>query len=252
MPPAPTRWAPSAAGAGPNGTAATATTCGSSGGATRGCSAPLATRLAGSSDLYQPSGRRPFHSINFITAHDGFTLNDLVSYNDKHNEANGEDNRDGENTNYSFNYGVEGPTWHKGIERIRQRQIKNMLASLLLSQGVPMLLAGDEFRRTQRGNNNAYCQDNEISWVDWRLLQQQPGAAPLRAGADRLPPRRAHRAADEFPHRPSERPDGLPDLAWYGAEGRPMDWGRDDREPDLPVSRPSRRRTCLRRRTITC
>ena len=131
---------------------------------------PLATRLAGSSDLYQPSGRRPYHSINFITSHDGFPLNDLVSYSQKHNQANGEENRDGENHNFSCNYGVEGPTRRKTIEKIRLRQIKNMLASLMLSQGVPMLLAGDECRRTQRGNNNAYCQDNAVSWFNWRLV----------------------------------------------------------------------------------
>ena len=132
---------------------------------------PLATRLAGSSDLYQASGRRPYHSINFITSHDGFTLNDLVTYNHKHNEANGE-NRDGDNNNYSYNYGVEGPTTRRVIEGIRQRQMKNMLASLLLSHGVPMLIFGAECRRTQQGNNNAYCLDNEISWFDWKLVRR--------------------------------------------------------------------------------
>jgi len=137
-----------------------------------GMASALATRLAGSADLYHPNGRTPNHSINFITAHDGFTLNDLVSYNDKHNEANGEGNRDGHDHNISYNYGVEGPTNDPAIEAIRQRQVKNFLVTLLLSQGTPMLNGGDEFRRTQGGNNNAYCQHNEISWYDWRLLQK--------------------------------------------------------------------------------
>lgn len=129
----------------------------------------LATRLAGSSDLYLDDGRTPCHSINFITSHDGFTLNDWVSYNQKHNLANGENNHDGDSNNFSDNLGVEGPTDDVLIEERRVRRIKNMLATLMLSQGVPMLLAGDEFRRTQQGNNNAYAQDNEISWVDWNL-----------------------------------------------------------------------------------
>jgi len=129
----------------------------------------LAYRLTGSSDLYRHNGRRPFASINFITAHDGFPLRDLVSYDHKHNEANGEANRDGENHNSSWNYGVEGPTDDPQINAVRARQQRNFLATLLLSQGVPMLLAGDERSRTQGGNNNAYCQDNEVSWLDWRL-----------------------------------------------------------------------------------
>jgi len=129
----------------------------------------LAFRLTGSSDLYASSGRRPYASVNFITAHDGFTLQDLVSYNEKHNEANGEDNRDGNNNNLSWNCGVEGPTNDSAINALRARQKRNFLATLLLSQGVPMLVAGDAIGRTQRGNNNAYCQDNEISWVDWDL-----------------------------------------------------------------------------------
>jgi isoamylase len=129
----------------------------------------LAYRLTGSSDLYQHSGRRPYASINFITAHDGFTLYDLVSHNDKHNAANGEDNRDGDSHNRSWNCGVEGDTTDPEVLRLRQRQRRNLLATLLLSQGVPMLLAGDEMGRTQHGNNNAYCQDNELSWVNWEL-----------------------------------------------------------------------------------
>jgi glycogen operon protein len=129
--------------------------------------AEFAYRLTGSSDLYEPTGRRPNASINFITAHDGFTLRDLVSYNDKHNEANGENNRDGESHNRSWNCGVEGPTDDPAVNALRARQQRNFLATLFLSQGVPMLLGGDEIGRTQQGNSNAYCQDNEISWFDW-------------------------------------------------------------------------------------
>ena len=138
-----------------------------------GQAAELGFRLSGSSDLYEGGGRRPHASINFVTAHDGFTLHDLVSYNDKHNEANGEDNRDGTDDNQSWNCGVEGPTTKPSIVALRERQKRNMLATLLLSQGVPMLCSGDEMGRTQRGNNNAYCQDNEISWVDWSLSKSQ-------------------------------------------------------------------------------
>jgi glycogen operon protein len=129
----------------------------------------LAYRLAGSSDLYQHNGRRPYASINFVTAHDGFTIRDLVSYNNKHNEANGEGNRDGEEHNNSWNCGVEGPTDDPQVNALRGQQMRNFIATLLLSQGVPMILAGDERGRTQGGNNNAYCQDNEISWIDWYL-----------------------------------------------------------------------------------
>jgi isoamylase len=129
----------------------------------------LAYRLTGSSDLYEHSGRRPYASINFITAHDGFTLADLVAYNQKHNEANGEDNRDGTDDNRSWNCGIEGLTDDPAVRALRARQMRNLITTLLLSQGVPMLLAGDEFGRTQRGNNNAYCQDNEISWLDWHI-----------------------------------------------------------------------------------
>jgi isoamylase len=132
-----------------------------------GMLADLGARLTGSADLFNRRGRKPWASVNFITAHDGFTLNDLVSYNDKHNQANGEDNRDGHSDNRSWNHGVEGPTDDPEIVELRERQKRNMLAILLLSQGTPMILGGDEFGRTQQGNNNAYCQDNEISWVDW-------------------------------------------------------------------------------------
>ena len=130
----------------------------------------LGYRLTGSSDLYADDGRRPFASINFVTSHDGFTLRDLVSYERKHNEANGEGNRDGESYNRSWNCGVEGETDDPAVTALRGRQVRNMLATLLLSTGVPMLLAGDEIARTQGGNNNAFCQDNEVSWVDWTAL----------------------------------------------------------------------------------
>ena len=133
----------------------------------------FAQRFTGSADLYEASGRKPHASINFVTAHDGFTLSDLVSYNSKHNEDNGEDNRDGSDNNRSWNWGVEGPTDDPQIIELRERQKRNLIATLLLSQGVPMLLAGDEIGRTQGGNNNPYCQDNEISWVNWELDPRQ-------------------------------------------------------------------------------
>jgi glycogen operon protein len=132
---------------------------------------PIASRLCGSADLYQQSGRLPRHSVNFVTCHDGFTLHDLVSYNTKHNRANGEDNRDGSNENYSWNCGVEGETTNPEILALRTRQAKNHMTTLMLSQGVPMILAGDEFLRTQKGNNNAWCQDNDLSWINWELAK---------------------------------------------------------------------------------
>jgi len=140
-----------------------------------GMASPLATRLLGSPDLYLTSAREPYHSINFVTCHDGFTLNDLVSYNEKHNLENGENNTDGCNANYSWNCGAEGPTGDLAINELRQRQHKNFAAILLFSHGVPMLQAGDELGRTQKGNNNAYCQDNEISWIDWRMAESNAG-----------------------------------------------------------------------------
>ncbi len=145
----------------------------------------FASRLTGSSDLYEDDGRHPFASINFITAHDGFTLRDLVSYNDKHNEANLEDNRDGTDDNRSWNCGVEGETDDPEINELRARQQRNFLATLILSQGTPMLLGGDEFGRTQHGSNNAWCQDNEISWFDWSLLEEHAEHARVRPEADR-------------------------------------------------------------------
>ena len=144
----------------------------------------FASRFMGSSDLYQVNGRRPVASVNFITAHDGFTMNDLVSYNEKHNEANGEGNRDGESNNRSWNCGVEGPTTIKDVNELRQQQMRNMFARLLLSQGIPMICGGDEVARTQQGNNNAYCQDNAISWTNWDLDEESEGSARIRVEAD--------------------------------------------------------------------
>ena len=140
-----------------------------------GMTSALATRLLGSPDLYATSAREPYHSINFVTCHDGFTLNDLVSYNDKHNLANGENNTDGSNANYSWNCGIEGASDNPAIQQLRERQRKNLAAILLVAHGVPMILSGDEIGRTQQGNNNAYCQDNDISWLDWRMAQSNAG-----------------------------------------------------------------------------
>jgi glycogen operon protein len=183
-------------------------------------------RLTGSSDLYQDDGRRPYASINFVTAHDGFTLTDLVSYNDKHNEANGEGNRDGTNDNRSWNCGVEGPTDDPEVLALRARQRRNMLATLLLSQGVPMLLHGDELGRTQRGNNNAYCQDDELSWVDWRSADEELFAftAALVAMRREHPVFRRRRF---FAGRPIRGGDDLRDIAWFTESGKEMteqDW----------------------------
>ncbi len=175
--------------------------------------AEFASRLTGSSDLYQNDGRRPFASINFITAHDGFTLADLVAYNDKHNEANLEDGKDGTDDNRSWNCGVEGPTDDPEIRALRARQQRNFMTTLMLSQGVPMLLGGDEMGRTQGGNNNAYCQDNEISWFDWDARRRAPGDARVHAPADRpapaapdLPPARLLRRAPRRRLRPARHP----------------------------------------------
>ena len=147
---------------------------------------PLAQRLTGSRDLYSQPAREPSRSINFITCHDGFTLNDLCSYDHKHNEANGEDNRDGNDQNDSCSYGAEGPTSDPVLEALRLRQCKNLLTILLTSQGTPMLLMGDEVRRTQRGNNNAYCQDNELSWFNWNDVHQHAGMLRFVRGLIRL------------------------------------------------------------------
>ena len=149
----------------------------------------LAYRLTGSADLFEDDGRRPYASINFLTAHDGFTLHDTVAYNDKHNEANGENNQDGHNDNRSWNCGAEGPTDDESVNALRRRQLRNFLATLLLSQGVPMIVGGDEFARTQNGNNNAYCQDNEIILVRLESCRLAEAAQRIHRTADRLPQR---------------------------------------------------------------
>lgn len=189
----------------------------------------FASRLTGSSDLYQSDGRRPHASVNFVTAHDGFTLRDLVSYHDKHNTANGEDSRDGESHNRSWNCGAEGPADDRDVLALRARQQRNFLATLLLSQGVPMLSHGDELGRTQRGNNNAYCQDNEVSWVDWPAVAE--GSDTLEFTRELIALRREHPVfrRRRFFQGVAVRGgrDGLSDIAWFTPAGREMtddDW----------------------------
>ena len=187
----------------------------------------MATRLSGSSDLYQSGGRQPHCSINFVTSHDGFTMNDLVSFREKHNYENGEDNRDGDNNNHSDNYGVEGPTDRKLIDDLRLRQIKNMMATLLLSQGVPMMVAGDEIRRTQNGNNNAYCQDTPVSWFDWDLVGENQEL--LRFSKALIQFRKMQPAVrrQSFLTGDAVAPDQLPDVSWYSPIGTAVDWHHD-------------------------
>ncbi len=183
----------------------------------------LATRLAGSADLYLRDGRAPFHSINFITSHDGFTLNDLVSYKQKHNLANGENNQDGDNQNLSDNMGAEGPSEDPAIERRRIKRIKNFLATLMLSQGVPMLLAGDEFRRTQQGNNNAYAQDNEISWLNWSFKQKH--AEIYRFARKMIAFRKRHPIFYRSRFFTGEGGVGSgPDIQWFSDTCNEVDW----------------------------
>jgi glycogen operon protein len=176
----------------------------------------FASRICGSSDLYRNSGKGPACSVNFITCHDGFTLNDLVSYNEKHNYENGELGRDGTDAHYSDNCGVEGPSQDPDVERMRTRLIKNFLLTLFVSRGVPMLHGGDEFRRTQRGNNNAYCQDNEVSWFDWSLLEKYKEIQRFTRGLIAF--RRAH---------PVLRKETFytdTDIKWFGPNGAPPNW----------------------------
>jgi len=187
----------------------------------------LGYRFTGSSDLYAQSGRRPYASINFVTAHDGFTLHDLVSYNEKHNEANGEDNRDGHNDNISWNCGIEGPTDDPAIVELRERQKRNFLATLLLSQGVAMLLAGDEIGRTQNGNNNAYCQDNEISWIDWNLDRNKRELLEFTRRLTRLFHQHPVLRRRSFFQGRKIRGSEVKDLAWFRPDGHEMtdeDW----------------------------
>ena len=181
----------------------------------------LASRISGSADIYQRAGKEPLNSINFITCHDGFTLNDLVSYNEAHNEANGENNRDGTNMNYSFNYGVEGPSDDPEIEEIRVRQIKNFIATQFVSRGVPLFLGGDELRRTQQGNNNAFCQDNEISWYNWDLLRKNREIFRFTRGMI------AFRKRNEVLRDVKFYTEH--DVSWYGPDAEPQDWAHPGR-----------------------
>src|SRR5215469_5324350 len=182
----------------------------------------FARRFTGSSDHYEASGRKPHASINFITAHDGFTLEDLVSFNDKHNEANGEDSRDGTDNNRSWNCGVEGATDDAAIRALRLRQKRNLIATLLLSQGVPMILAGDELGHTQRGNNNAYCQDNEISWLDWELSEEQRGFLAFVAQMVQLRRRHPVFARRRFLRGSPTTAQGVKEVAWLNPAGAEM------------------------------
>jgi glycogen operon protein len=190
--------------------------------------AEMTKRLCGSPDFFNHQGRRPWASVNFVTAHDGFTLNDVVTYNEKHNEANGEDNKDGSSDNRSWNCGVEGPTDDPEINRLRERQIRNMLATLLLSQGTPMVLAGDEFGRTQKGNNNAYCQDSDISWLNWNIEEKGKSliefTRKLMATRHKYPILRRNL----FLNGEYQEELGVKDVTWINANGKEMldkNWG---------------------------
>ncbi|MDR1901070.1 MAG: glycogen debranching protein GlgX [Treponema sp.] len=193
----------------------------------------LATRLSGSSDLYLRDGRKPFHSINFITSHDGFTMKDLVSYSYKHNEANGENNRDGGDSNYSANYGIEGPSTNPDVERMRERQIKNFITTMMVSLGTPMILGGDEFGRTQRGNNNAYCQDNKISWYDWSFLEKHQGLYRFAKEIIAFRLRHPGFMRPEFYTGRDGNYNAIPDISWFDQNGETPDW--DDLGPYLSL-----------------
>ena len=189
----------------------------------------VASRIAGSADLYEARGNLPVNSINFVTCHDGFTLNDLVSYNYKHNEANGEDNQDGIDDNNSWNCGIEGETDDPRIEELRKRQIKNFATILLLSQGVPMILSGDEIRRTQKGNNNGYCQDNEINWFDWNLVEKNADILRFFQKAIALRKCHCHHSLGRrrfFKGEVNER--GLADITWHGCKLFASGWENPD------------------------
>lgn len=197
----------------------------------KGLIGELATRLTGSSDLYESSGRLPINSINFVTCHDGFTLYDLVSYNRKHNMANGEDNRDGCSNNLSWNCGVEGDTDDPAVAALRRKQVKNFMAILLLSHGLPMLLAGDEVLRTQKGNNNCYCQDNELSWFDWRQVEENRDI--LRFVREMIAFRKRHPCLMRRYFLTGGNTDrsGIPDVTWYGIDLKEPAW--DDPEAQV-------------------
>ena len=193
----------------------------------------FARRFTGSSDLYEASGRKPHASINFITAHDGFTLEDLVSYNEKHNEANGEDGRDGANENRSWNCGVEGPSDDAAVRALRARQKRNLMAALLLSQGVPMVLGGDELGHTQLGNNNAYCQDNELSWLDWGLDGERQAFFEFTCRLIALRRRHPVFSRRRFLQGDTVTADGMREIIWLSPDGREM----TETEWDVPFAR---------------
>ncbi|MGB1225305.1 MAG: glycogen debranching enzyme, partial [Mycobacterium sp.] len=184
----------------------------------------FASRLTGSSDLYEATGRRPSASINFVTCHDGFPLNDLFSYNEKHNEANGEDNRDGESHNRSWNCGAEGPSDDPQIISLRSKQMRNVIATLMLSQGTPMISHGDEFGRTQGGNNNVYCQDNELSWMDWSLAQTNGELLDFTRKMAKFRTRHpVFQRRRFFEGKPIRSGDQIRDIAWLTTSGSEMD-----------------------------
>ena len=188
----------------------------------------FATRLTGSSDLYQSTGRQPTNSINFISCHDGFTLYDMVSHNEKHNKANGEGNRDGDNQNHSRNYGAEGATDDPAINALRRKQVKNFMAILMLSQGVPMILAGDEILRSQQGNNNCYCQDNELSWIDWSLLEENQEMFCFTKGMISLRKRHPSLMQKRFLHGTKPVNGSMADISWHGVVLNKPEWGNSD------------------------
>jgi glycogen operon protein len=189
----------------------------------------LATRIVGSPDLFKKLDRKPFHSINFITAHDGFTMMDLVSYNEKHNHANGEHNRDGETHNNSWNHGVEGKTTDKSIVELRKRQIKNFMVILMLSQGVPMILMGDEMGKTQQGNNNAYCQDNELNWLDWSKLEENHDIYNFTKNMIKF--RKIHPSLKRSHFFTDQDIDGngFTDISWHGVKVNKPDWSKNSK-----------------------
>ena len=222
MRPACTRLAASSETAGRNGTGASATMCAAFFAATRARSSGLLTACSGAPSLYGHKQREPEASVNFVTCHDGFTLNDLVSYDRKHNEANGEGNRDGADDNRSWNCGIEGPTDDPAIDQLRTRQVKNFLAVTMLSPGMPMMLMGDELRRTQGGNNNAYCQDNETSWFDWALLAKR---ADVHRFVAMLNARRVLRDAENERQRVAlNELIRQGDITWHGVTLDRPDW----------------------------
>jgi glycogen operon protein len=193
-----------------------------------GTGAEVATRLSGSSDLYEWSGRKPYASVNFITCHDGFSLQDLVSYNAKHNEANREENRDGADNNDSWNCGAEGPSDDPAVVALRERQKRNLLATLMLSQGVPMMLSGDELSHTQQGNNNAYCQDSPISWLDWELDDRRNKFLAFARKITQIWRDQPVLKRRKFFQGRSIRGEGIKDLSWFSPSGKDMsdqDWG---------------------------